>query len=216
MAVKKALKIVWTAIKMAIIGLIFASLTVFVFANSIEVLFNKDIPHIHALDKLSSKTTLDSIVGGPNEGVRDIDAGKVGNFGKPKMLKIPSMSSKLNLIESIVVGDDWLYRANNGHYIIVSDGKNGNIGDVVIYANASWRTFPTPEHLKIGDNLFLDTDTGWRYMFRITNRSVVHPDDPYVKGDSAANSLILIMEDKDTGLTYVLQGMYISIQNTQK
>lgn len=216
MGIKKVIKRAVTVVRIVSAGLAFAALTVFVFLNSFEVLFNKDISFIHALDTLHAQKMINDIVGEVNGNLFQLTSEKLGNFGSPQTLKIPSINSKLNLVKAIHVDGNWLYRANNGHYIVTSASKNGNVGDVVIYANTSWRTILAPGDIKIGDNLFLDTDSGWRYMFRITNKSTLHFDDAYVKREMPVNSLTLLVEDERNNVVYLFQGAFVNIQNTQQ
>lgn len=212
---KKIVKRFLLGIKLSLIGLVFGSMSVFVFSNSFEVLFSYDIPYVHALETMRSKNVLLSIVDEENPDLFSYSGEKVGNFGSPLTLKIPSFSIRLPLIRASFVRDNWLYKTNNGHYIIKNNSKNGNIGDLVVYTQKSWRTVEYPEDIKIGDNIFIDTDSEWRYMFRISDKSVIETQDSYVYSESPLNTLVLIVEDTESDAAYVYQGKFVSLQNAQ-
>lgn len=191
-------------------------MSIFVFSNSFEVLFSYDIPYVHALETMHSKNVLLSIVDKENPDSFTYSGEKMGNFGSPLTLKVPSFSIRLPLIRASFVRDSWLYKTNNGHYIIKNNSKNGNIGDLVVYTQKSWRTVEYPENLKIGDNIFIDTDSGWRYMFRISDKSVIGTQEGYVYSESSLNTLVLVVEDAKNDTAYVFQGNFVSLQNAQQ
>jgi len=215
---QEEIKVRWSSLALsATLGLVFAGITGFVFLNSFEVLLNRDIPFIHAIDRIHSGETMRSIVGDDTRDVLDKKSQEaVGNFGLPKTLKIPTLGSRLPLMDAIFVDGQWLSRSNSGHYLITSAGKNGNIGNVVVYTRVGWRTISAPENIKIGDNIFLDTDTDWRYMFRVDNKSALQFGQPFVKSETSFGSLIFLVEDDARKADFVFEGVFVGIQNIRQ
>lgn len=196
--------------------LTFGAITSFVFANSFEVLFSYDIPYIDAVNTFQSKKVLESVVDTKESSFLTYSNDKIGNFGSPTVLKFPQFSEKIRLVRAVYARDKWLYRTTSAHYFILSESKNGNIGNLVIYTHKNWRTLLTPHELNIGDNIFIDTDSEWRYMYRITDRSILRPDNTFVPSESPVNRLVLVVEDSQKGVTYVFQANFVSLQNAQQ
>ncbi len=218
MGSSKKLKALWSLVKIIGLGVFFAFVTCFVFLNSFEIVFNHDTRFSSALERFQSKETLESILkeNSDAQSFSILERSWAGDFGVPKTLKIPVFSSRLPLSEAISVNGEWLARSGNGHFRIISSGRNGNIGDVIVYLRSQWRTIASPEQLSIGDNIFLETDAGWRYMFRTVNKSLLRPNQPFVKSDNNSGTLILLIEDDQRKVIFAFEGVFVSIQNIQQ
>jgi len=213
---KLKLGLAFSFLKLGTLGLIFGWVTVFVFLNSAEIIFNMDMPFVHALDSIRSTETLRSVVGDTVSDTGPVGLEKIGNFGIPNALKIPVIGSRLSLNKAIFSDGRWLSRSGNGHYMIIGNADGGTIGNVVVYTRSNWRTISEQARLKIGDNIFLDTDSDWRYMFRIVNRSVLRFGQPYVKSDVPNGSMIFVVEDEQAQSVFVFECAYVSIQNIRQ
>lgn len=204
--------------KVVVLGIFFFGITVFVFLNSFEILFNRDISFVDALEKFRSKDMIEGVLKkDSSEAVlSNYEKSWIGDFGIPKTLKIPVFSSRLPLSKAIFLSGEWLVRSGNGHFLITGPGKNGNIGDVIIYSQSGWRTIFSPERLSIGDNIFLETDADWRYMFRVVNKGSLYPNQPFVKSDNDIGSLILFAEDESRSVVFAFECILVSVQNIRQ
>lgn len=214
----KKLRVVWSFVKIIGLGAFFAFVTWFVFLNSFEIVFNRDTRFVQALEQFQSKETIESIL--EKDSVTNpslnFEENWVGNFGALKTLKIPVFRSRLPLSEAISVNGEWLARSGSGHFRIIGSGRNGNMGDVIVYLRSGWRTIASPEQLSIGDNIFLETDADWRYMFRIVSKGSLRLNQPFVKSDNNSGTLVLLIEDDQRKAVFAFEGIFVSIQNVRQ
>ncbi|HXH26604.1 MAG TPA: hypothetical protein VNG90_01785 [Candidatus Acidoferrum sp.] len=187
-------------------------LTVYLFASSYETIFNVDLPIVDAVTTVQLQP-FNRVL----EGFRLTSQTDVGNFGVPQMLKLPNYGIRMVLAPAIVADqandNKFLARANTGHYALTSAVNNGDIGNMVIYYRKSWRTDDNPGQMQVGDNLFVDTDRGWRYFFRINSTKIVSGSDTYISQTDATTQLIVVAQDSKTGLLYVSQASLVNVQN---
>lgn len=187
------------------------SLTVFIFLNGFELASGKDIPGSTSLQSVnvSGILTVDS-----SNLSSYFDPANFGNYGTPTQLRISSVTKKIPVVPAQTAGQGQLLaRTNTGHYLITTPSKNGSIGDTLIYLRQNWRSISSPEKIKIGDNIFLDTDADWRYMFRI-NEVVTQPiSDVFVIADKPISSLVVVIENSHTKTHTIVVGDYVILQN---
>jgi hypothetical protein len=187
-----------------------------VFANSYELAFGQDLPFVKALEPVSINTVL------PVDRAKDISLATLpgtvreGGFGTPQALKLPSLGVKTELVPAFYENNHWLGRLNAGHYYILTPSKSNNIGSTLIYMRAGWRSVPSNATLKVGDNLFLDTNREWRYMFRIDQVNTYSYTDKYVLEDSVLPKLTVVIEDEQNQVNHIISASFVNIQNVQK
>lgn len=215
---KKKLRAIWSLAKVSVLGLFFFGITGFVFLNSFEIVFNRDISLVGALERFESKETIESVLKkNSNEAIlSNYEKNWIGDFGIPKTLKIPVFSSRLPLSGALLSSGEWLVRSGSGHFLIAGPGRSGNVGDVVVYSRSGWRTISSPERLSLGDNIFLETDADWRYMFRVVNKGSLYPNQPFVKSDNDMGSLVFLVEDEPRGVVFVFECVLVSVQNIRQ
>lgn len=215
---KEKLRKIWSLAKVVSLGVFFFGITVFVFLNSFEIVFNRNVSFVGALERFRSKGTIESVLkkNSSNAVLSNYEKDWIGDFGIPKTLKVPTFGSRLPLSGSLFLSGEWLVRSGNGHFLIMGPGKNGNVGDIIIYSRSGWRTISSPERLSIGDNIFLETDTDWRYMFRVASKGSLRLDQPFVKSDTDLGSLILLIEDESRGVVFAFECILVSIQNIRQ
>jgi hypothetical protein len=167
-------------------------ISLFLLLSGYESIFNRDLPFVHTLDTvdltaLAKRYDLPKVVAaeGPDS---------FGKFGKPQTLKLPERSLRLDITSPIVEGADrWLARANTLHFIVLKEPRRGNIGLLALYCRSSFRTIPATALPQTGENIFMDTDKNWRYIYRVTSAKVVPADQQYVVADDGASARLVIM-----------------------
>jgi hypothetical protein len=187
------------------------SITLIFVLNSVELAFNNDIPYIPSLEPVK----VSSILTESPESY--FAATKTGNYGDPTQLKISSVEKRLELVEAIPDSNgNWLARSNTAHYAITSESKSGSVGDMVIYIRPSWRTVSHPENIKRGDNIFINTNKEWRYMFRVDEISQLQTSDNYIVSSDTNPRLLVVFYDKVTDKNIVISASYVTLQNTER
>lgn len=204
--VKNKAKQVGTYFVMLLCG----SVTVYIFAASYELVFNHDLPFISAVNAVNI-TSLSRVILPYSE----VDQTDLGNYGRPQFMKIPARTTKVTLAPGINTGDNFLARANTGHYLLTTSPRNGQIGDMAIYLRSSWRTFTGAEGLKPGDNIFLDTDRDWRYFYRVNSVKEISPGDAYVSRDIPASKLTILSVTEGSNRSTIIEAALINVQNVR-
>ncbi|HWZ65858.1 MAG TPA: hypothetical protein VNX65_03600 [Patescibacteria group bacterium] len=203
-----AFKAVFRYLIMGFCGLI----TLFVFASSYSTTFNRPLMFIDAVSNVDLRP-FDRFL----QSYKPEFQTEVGNYGKPQYLKLPSQKLRMILAPAAKVNGQFVARANAGHYAITSSPKNGNLGDTIIYYRKSWRTNDRPQRSKIGDNIFIDTDRGWRYFYRIDETKTIAVSAPYIARSTPAAGLLLAAVDSSAGGTAtVAHATLVNVQNVQQ
>jgi hypothetical protein len=188
-------------------------LTVFLFTNSYEIAFNKDLPHIKAVEPVAINNI---VTPSPNRLKQSHAASYEGGYGTPLVLKVPFDKLRIPVVPAILSDDtQWLARSNSAHYYIATPSKNNNLGTTVFYLRQSWRTIVEPAKIQKGDNLFVDTNRDWRYMYRVTDSFTSTSNDPYIIEDSRVSKLIIVVSDPNTNQQHVIIAEMINVQNIQ-
>jgi hypothetical protein len=132
------------------------------------------------------------------------------NYGNPKIVKFPSINKRLELLNPIVKNGEFLARTNKAHTMT---DKNGNM---VVYMLRSWQTIESFDGAVVGDNVFLDTEKGWRYVYRIDEIGEADIDSKIVLPSSESPQLLIIVEDTKNGKNAVLRCQYMTVVNIQR
>lgn len=185
-------------------------LTAFVFANSYETAFNHDLPVAKAIERVNMDP-VESVI--PANAITADPAKHLGNYGAPAMLRLSAQRVRFPVAPAILSHDTWVARSNTGHYVGVSPAKGGDMGDLVIYVRQGWRTINDPSALVTDANIFVDTDKGWRYMYRITAVSHLSSIDRYLLPESPKTQLVVVLADASTGMTTVARAEFVTLQS---
>ena len=187
--------------------------TVFILANAFAISFNYYLPFIYAVGPVD----LEPLSRYADQQSESVDAPyrdtHLGNFGEPQLLRIPSMNHRLPLVQAIYssANNSWLSRAHSGHFMVVTESKNGYIGDTIVYMRRNYRTIPSPSELTIESNIVIDTDKGWRYVFRINEIATDQRHDFIIRGQENP-TLILYIFDQDSQRYIIASATLINLQ----
>ncbi|MDB5178501.1 MAG: hypothetical protein JWN01_444 [Patescibacteria group bacterium] len=187
-------------------------LTVYIFTNSYETAFDQDLPFATAVAKVDAKPFAPSV---PKSAYAADPSKRIGGYGAPTTLRIASRQVKLPLAPAITTPNNtWEARSNTGHYLLLTTAKSGNLGDLLVYLRQGWRTIDDPSALTVDGNIFVDTDKGWRYMYRITTVSHMEAKTgQYLLPESRQGQLLLDLEDTTTGTITTAKAEFVSLQN---
>ncbi len=203
----------WSSLPFALLGLGSIAVSTFVFANGFELATNINIPYAFAIEPVSlgqliSLNQAPAVVAAP--------ALSVGNFGEPKYLKLASQTTKLALVPSVAVEDEYLARASVGHFAYLGPSKNGNLGNTLVYVRTSWRSVGQPELIRAGTNVFIDTNKDWRYMYRVSDVVELPVGTPYLVPDSVKPHICLAFVNNDNTLIRIVVADFVNLQNIQQ
>lgn len=188
--------------------------TCLVYTQGIELALGRDLPVSPALARVDQSTLLSNY---PPTRLNDFLADdRVGDYGEPFQLRFSSLGLRMPLVKAqtdIDKNGDGFYiaRQSSGHFLLTTTAKNGIVGDPVIYARQSWRTVQNPQAVVPGSNIFVDTVSGWRLMYRVSE--VAELGDEFVIPDRPTSTLTLLFEEERTGRQTVIVADYVILQN---
>ncbi|HSX06774.1 MAG TPA: hypothetical protein VLG92_03575 [Candidatus Saccharimonadia bacterium] len=180
-------------------ALLFTRVSVFIFcglislyllASGYESVYNRPLPFVHTISSvnLSAFTSvyhLNTLVPIPKNAY-------YGNFGKPSTLKLPATSVRLNIVGAIKDNVTWLARPSTLQLAIPSPPRSGNIGVAFLYCHGGFRTINTENMPTVGQNIFIDTDENWRYIYKVVAAHAFQGITPYIPSDSGTTGKLLI------------------------
>lgn len=139
-----------------------------------------------------------------------------GSFGRPVNIKFPERVARLD-VAAPLYNDGWLARANTLHLLIPAQPRAGNIGTSLLYCRSSFRTLTDQNLPSLGSNILMDTDKGWRYVFKVTSAKVYADNVPYVATDTGATSkLIITCNDRSAHSNVVVEATLLSVQGVDQ
>ena len=188
--------------------------TVFILANSYETAFGQDVPIITAVTRVNLQFLRPEVARFGNNPAAQTDQTLEGNYGAPLELKIADNKVRIPLAPPVFKHQTWLARSNAAHYIITTDAKEGNIGDVVVYMRQASTTIREPSQVEPGKNIFLDTKRDWRYLYRIDEVLTLRPDQPYLRPDSKPSRLFVVVQGEKA--TAVIAATLVNVQSAEQ
>ncbi|MEI6477733.1 MAG: hypothetical protein WCO52_01995 [bacterium] len=209
---KRVLRSLWLATQYFVLMTLSLSATTFIMINGYELAFTKEVPFAIALTPVPVRDIIDrntspQIVKDPNSGE--------GNFGHPLYLKLTPTSTRLQVVPAIYQNGHYLARQSTAQFAYLSPAKGGNIGNTLVYLREGWRTINDPSTLTVGDNVFLDTDRDWRYMFRISNTQLLPATTSFILPDTTTPDLLLAITSSDNKSIQYVTATFVNLQNTQ-
>lgn len=195
-----------TLLNRLVLGLLMtisAVITLYLFLNSYEVMFNTDIPHVKALAPVSDQQIIDQLA--QNQAV-DVDT--IKQVHNPRVLRIKNPSAKLELLPAIQQSTQRLMRTNKGHYIVLQEHPESGIGNTVIYLAKGWRTIPHPELIQENSRLFLETDH-YVNMYKVIEVSRNPFGEYYLVDPLEKPYLLLVIQDQPQQVNYLIKAIFV-------
>lgn len=189
-------------------GLMTFLFTLVIFLNSAEIVLEVDIPYAYSLKKFEGSKHLDNTK--LKRGEINEKSSLMQNYGDPNLIKFPSINKKLEVLKSIYNNGSYLVRTNKAHHLF--DDK----GNAIIYLHKSWQTVEDISKITIGENLYLDSDKGWRYVYRIEDLGIIDIDSTIVLPESEEPQLLVIIEDLKERKIYLIRSNYMTVINSQR
>ncbi len=206
------------------IALLFARVSVFticglmsayLLASGYESVYNRPLPFVHTIAPISLGAFTDvyhlgTLAPTPKNAY-------YGNFGKPSTLKLPTNSVRLNIVSAIKDNSTWLARPSTLQLVIPSPPRSGNIGIAFLYCRSSFRTINTQNMPGAGQNIFIDTDQKWRYVYKVTSTHAFSGIAPYVPSDDGATGkLIVNCYDDGSGINIIIEANLLSVMGAEQ
>lgn len=191
-----------------------ALMSVFLLASGYESLYNRSLPLVHTLDPvdlrlLAGAYHLDKAV--------VTDPSQYGTYGKPQTLKLPKHSLRLDIVPPIRDNGQWLARANTLHMLVPAPPRSGNLGVAFLYCRSSFRTLDNTNLPKEGDNILMDTDHDWRYVYKVTSAHMTPSTQAFVPSDGGTSAKLVIgCNDPGQQANLTIEANLLSVQGIEK
>lgn len=173
--------------------------TAFVFLNTYEVVWNKDIAIARSVQKVAAQQVIDTAV-------KDF-AVKAGNedavdLGGITSVEFPSIQARLRVEEARNIEGLWYQRPSVAHYIGLNKNAEGVTVDYLLYAGKSWRAMPAPDRIAEGMEAEVADSRGGTSVFVVTEKKQLSLDRSLIVGKVEGRQIVLIIEDPRGGMYY--------------
>ncbi len=192
-----------------------AVVSVFLLMSGYESITNRPLPWVHTIDKVNLVAFSHDYTFRvpPTSSTSSL----YGNFGKPSTLKLPEASLRLNIVAPIKQNTTWLARAGTLQLLVPKPPRAGNIGAAFLYCRSSFRTISARNMPTVGQNIFMDTEGSWRYVYRVSSAKQISENQPYVPSDDGTQGkLIVDCNDSGQKVNYIIEGDLLSVQGIQQ
>lgn len=176
--------------------------TAFVFMNTYEVVFNKDIVLANSVHPYGEQTEIKAIIDQFN--IKPDQDQQISNasYQKLQYLRFPALSSNLYLEGKRVINGLWYARPNLAHYVELDKDVHGVTVDYLVYADANWRTLPDPNDIEQGMEVDLLHDGHKLAAYKVAEKRVLPQHAVFIPGKADKRQLVLILEDAGHGVYY--------------
>lgn len=185
----------------ALLAVLTIAFTAFVFMNTYEVVFNKDIVVANSVRRFSNQEEIRDVIAQFNI-KPDADEKHNAAYGRLAYLQFPAISSNLWLEERRVINSSWYYRPNLGHYIGLDKDSSNVTVDYLIYAEQSWQTLPDPNQVEVGMDVKLFHDGHNMSLFTVQEKQVLPMQTAFIPSKSRNRQIILLIEDAHKQIYY--------------
>jgi hypothetical protein len=184
-----------------VFGVFTFALTAFVFANTYEVLYNKDVAFAQSVTKVSNQQVI-------NSAIEDF-AAKIStdeqNPATPMIglneIRIPALEANVKIEESRLANGEWYKRPSVAHSIGLNKDTFGTTVDYMLYASKSWRTFPDPNSIEKGMEVLIEHDKATS-AFTVGEKRILPFDRALLVSKTEARQVLLVIEDPSSQVYY--------------
>lgn len=176
--------------------------TAFVFMNTYEVVFNRDIPVANSVARFGAQGEIRAVI--HQFDIKPDADQTVSNseYNKLESLQFPSLTSRLYLEEKRVINGSWYVRPNLGHYIGLDKDAHGVTLDYLIYTDRSWRTLPEPNQIEVGSRVNLYHDSHSQTSYKVAEKQVLPLQGTFIASKTSQRQIILLIEDSKQKIYY--------------
>jgi hypothetical protein len=197
--------------RLYLFGLASFVLTAYILLSAYAIIFVQPLPFINAIARAESTDLITSTAKSDGAIIAfSIPKGVNQNNENLQLLKIPKNNTRLNLTKGIVKDNSWFIKPDDGHYLFLINQKTNTLNDILIYTNRDWRTISNPDSILVGDNMFIQTDTSFQYLFRIIDKKTVSLKGNYIPDTSTTLGMILIIQDDTNKSASIIRGRLIN------
>jgi hypothetical protein len=191
--------------KISISKLLFAfitfAFTLFVFANTYEVVFNKDIALAHSVRKVEIQAPINGAIKDFSSRALTDEINASTGLNSMERIEIPALNSRVRVEESRKIDGSWYERPGALHYIELNRNQHGAPIDYLLYGTQSWQTITEANQIEKG----MEVDVyfgGGAATFTVTDKKIAAVQQSLLVGKSEARQILLLIENPQEALYY--------------
>lgn len=184
--------------------------TAFVFMNTYEVVFNRDIAFAQSVKEVAAQQVINSAVHDFASKSQSEDAESNPALENIDRIDIPALDIQVKIEESRKINNEWYARPSIAHYVGLNKNQFGVTVDYLLYTSKSWRTIPHPDQIEKGMEVRLSYGNGARSLFTVAEKKVLPFSDSLLVSKSEGRQILLIVED---GRNNVYYGYSLVLEN---
>ena len=175
--------------------------TAFVFVNTYEVVFNRDVAFAQSIRKMSAQSAMASTVSNFQTKLESDSQAGMAPLEHIDSLEVPALEMQVTIEESRRIGNDWYQRPSAAHYVGLNKDRSGVSIDYLIYTSKSWRTISNPAQIEQGMEVKIAHDNGTA-LFTVAEKKVLSLDHSLLVGKTEDRQVLLLVEDPENNLYY--------------
>jgi hypothetical protein len=176
--------------------------TTFVFMNTYETVFNKDVIFANSVKKVVAQDQINAIIQEFSGSFDDARDDTNSEYKRLESIQIPALTSTLYLEEKRIISGNWYVRPSMGHFVALDKDSRGIAVDYLIYTVSSWQTIAAPNQIEEGMDVKLYHDNHALTMYRVAEKKVLPMETTFVPSKSSKRQLILVIEDPQNQVYY--------------
>ncbi len=180
----------WPIVGLALVS---AAFTVFVFLNTYEVVFNRDIPGGISVQRAAAQEPIDDIIRG-FASKEAADAGTFSDFGQLQYFEIPDLHMRVTLEEARRINGQWYRRPSLAEYVGLNKDNSNVTIDYLLYTSQSWRTVPDASQIETGMQVRV-FHKGGVSDFKVAEKKVLPLTSSLLVGKTEGRQMLLVVEN---------------------
>ncbi len=188
-------------IKMSVFLVTFG-FTAFIFANTYEVVFNRDIALVSSVKASANQTAINGTIKDFETRISSDSTDAVPALDKINRIEIPALDIELTTEEARRIDGEWYARPSTAHYMGLNKNKYGVSVDYLIYTIQSWRTLQSPQQIEQGMEVVFYYGSGASTSLEVTEKKVLSFERSLLVSKSEKRQILLLVEDQAEAVYY--------------
>jgi len=189
-------------LKKLIFALLTFFFTLFVFLNTYEVVFNKDIIFADSIRKVAAQVTINSAIKDfATKNLTD-EINASASLDTMDHLEVPALNVRLHIEESRKIDGQWYERPGTMHYVGLNKNQHDATIDYLLYGTQSWRTVTEPNRLEKGMAVDVYDGSNAASSFVITDKKTLPIGQSLLVNKSEVRQIVLVIENPKENIYY--------------
>jgi hypothetical protein len=186
----------------ALLATVSFAFTGFVFLNTYEVVFNKDIVLAQSVRRMAAQDVLNKVVREFEFKTASDETAASSPVGAFEYFEIPDLKARVSLEEGRRIDNQWYQRPSQAHYVGLNKDSHGTTVDYLIYTSKSWQVLPEPGQIETGMEVNFYHSGGAISAFTVTEKKSLPFDQSLIVNKTEERQILLIVEDPATNSYY--------------